>query len=589
MDSPYWQDDSRIFKNGKEGPTQLTNFVPRIKKQLVYHDGKKHTTHLVMDGRLHDPAVDDAGERKHPEGRPLPETTIPATAFSGLDWVAERWGMAPVVFPVPGAERELRTAIQTTSTPETEHIYTHTGWTVLKGKPVYLSKSGGISDKGLDRSITVELPHELRHYSLPEPSESRDAFLASLRLINLGPAETTWPLLLATYRAAIGGSDFGMHVAGRTGTFKSELVSLMQSHYGEGMNARNLPASWNSTANAVEALAYYAKDAIMVLDDFVPVGTAYHVRNMQKMADQIFRGQGNQAGRSRLTDVSSMQTTMYPRGMVLSTGEDVPEGHSVRARMLIMELTPGCIAKEKLSNAQQQRHLYPLAMADWIKWLATTNAGERLKTRSREIRDAHLEVGHSRTPPILGDLIATLELICMHARDMGWLATEQLAEIANKGEEAVLTAGANQLEFQEASDPVKALLDTLRQLMATHHAHAKTTDGGTPRDYEKFGWTAEGTTGGMPGYKSHGPRIGWVNYGDGLFYLDPNALQLIKKNGGGKLAVTKETLLKRMKESGTLAQVDDSRQRNTVRVMLEKHRRQVLALTLQDVLDESDD
>ena len=44
---------------------------------------------------------------------------------------------------------------------------------------------------------------------------------------------------------------------------------------------------------------------------------------------------GNQAGRARLTDTSNLQQTFYPRGVIFSTGEDTPEGHSVRARMMI--------------------------------------------------------------------------------------------------------------------------------------------------------------------------------------------------------------------------------------------------------------
>jgi hypothetical protein len=84
-------------------------------------------------------------------------------------------------------------------------------------------------------------------------------------------------LLAATYRAALGEADFALHLAGQTGAFKSEIAALCQQHFGAGMNARNFPGSWSSTANAIEAMAFYAKDALFVIDDFPPQGSTHDV------------------------------------------------------------------------------------------------------------------------------------------------------------------------------------------------------------------------------------------------------------------------------------------------------------------------
>jgi hypothetical protein len=46
-----------------------------------------------------------------------------------------------------------------------------------------------------------------------------------------------------------------------TGRFKSEAAALAQQHFGAGLDARHLPANWSSTGNALEALAFTAKDA----------------------------------------------------------------------------------------------------------------------------------------------------------------------------------------------------------------------------------------------------------------------------------------------------------------------------------------
>ena len=55
-----------------------------------------------------------------------------------------------------------------------------------------------------------------------------------------------------------------MFLAGRTGTFKTTLAALCQQHFGADMDAGCLPANFASTANALESLAFAAKDALIV-------------------------------------------------------------------------------------------------------------------------------------------------------------------------------------------------------------------------------------------------------------------------------------------------------------------------------------
>lgn len=587
MNSPYFVDDCCLHKESKEGPQRLSNFTAQILCEHVYHDGPKTTTHLTIGGTMQDLSVDEAGERTNPDGIELDNITIPASDFASLGWVPEKWGMRPVIYPVPSAERDLRTAIQVASKPAKEHIYTHTGWTRIHKEPTYLTMSGGISRHGLDRSIKVQLPHELRHYSLPEPTADKESFLNSLRLVNLGPPDVMWPLVLACYRAPIGPTDFAVHLAGRTGTFKSEICALIQCHYGIGFDSRHLPAAWNSTGNALEALAYRAMHAIMVIDDFVPVGTAWQVRQLQKNADQIFRGQGNQSGKSRLTDVSAMQTTFFPRGLLLSTGEDVPEGHSVRGRMMILEMTPGSIPRDKLTQAQAARAHYPQAMSDWIHWLAGTNAQETLVQMARTIRDKHLDIGHTRTPTMIGQMLATLNLLVEYAIDRGYATMDQMNTVANKAEAAVLAAAERQRDYLEAADPVRAFCETVRYMLHSGLAHVKTKNGGIPRNAERFGYLTEQGPGELPTHKARGQRIGWVDLDAGELLIDQDAMVAIKKHSGGRLSVTPQTLVKRMRETGLIKRVDDGRQRSTVRVMVEGHRRQALACDLAEIMEDA--
>jgi hypothetical protein len=130
---------------------------------------------------------------------------------------------------------------------------------------------------------------------------------------------------------------------GRSGAGKSELAELAQQHFGAGLDARHQPANWSSTANATEVLAFAAADALLDFDDYSPAGGAADVK-LQAAADRIIRGQGNHAGRSRMTAGAEVRAGKPPRGMALITGEDLPDGSSLRARLWTVEVAADSVS-----------------------------------------------------------------------------------------------------------------------------------------------------------------------------------------------------------------------------------------------------
>ncbi len=171
---------------------------------------------------------------------------------------------------------------------------------------------------------------------------------ASLRCLSVAPDRISFPLLAAVYRAALGKVDFSLFLAGQTGVFKTALAALCQQHFGAAMDARSLPTNFGSTGNALQWLAFYAKDALLVVDDFAPTG-----RNgdseLQNIAERLFRATGNQQGRSRLSGNGRLNAPKPTRALVLATGEAVPRGQSIRARLLILELQLGEVHRPKQS------------------------------------------------------------------------------------------------------------------------------------------------------------------------------------------------------------------------------------------------
>lgn len=567
--------DKGIMKDGKEGGIQLTNFTAKITKEINYEDGKASQRILVIEGKLAD--------------EKLPPVEVPSEKFASMNWITPSWGIGPVISPIPNAERDVRVAIQYESKPTKTTVYTHTGWVKIGGKSTFLMANGGITEKGLNEKLTVLLPNELRKFTLkPDDSRLTAGVNAVLDLRKIATKDISWVLIASTIRPPIGPVDYAVHMSGRTGTFKSEIASIMQSFYGVEMDARHLPGSWSSTANAIEAQTYKAKNCVFVLDDFVPFGTAWQVRAYQKTADQVIRGQGNQSGRARLTDVSALQETMYPRGMILSTGEDIPTGHSIRARMMILDLAPGDITTTALTTAQHNRELYQIAMAGWVQHIARQGVVDTRTAhtnRKTALRKKHADVGHSRTPAMLGDLIATIEMFLDFATSTKAIAKRKATTFLKEATDALIAAAEDQDRHLKTTDPTEVFMDVLRLMLQTQVAHLRALDGGIPQDPEHYGWTKnESQHGGITTYVAHGQKIGWVDQQNGSIYLEPNVtFPLIMKNSRGGITTTKTTMIKRLKDAGLLNRTDDARQRNTIRCTCEGRMTGVLSIDFAQI------
>lgn len=579
----YEESQNRTYRITEENERiLLANFTARITKETRVVDGLTTETHLTLEGLAHNP---DAPQRPYV----LHPIEIPASTFSSMSWVMTQWGVRAVMQPGHGVKDDMRANIQLASRPKETTIYKCMGWVGEGEGRMYLHAKGAITATGNDTAVQVRLQTELQKYDLASADEKRikEAFEASLLLTQLAPKKMTWPLWCGIFTPLFGPVDFAIHVSGRSGTFKSELTSLVQSHYGSEMDARHLPGSWSSTPNALEAQAYYAANAIFTIDDFVPNGSSWQIRAYQNGADKLIRGQGNQAGRARLTDTSGMQTTFYPRGMILSTGEDTPEGHSVRARMMILEMTPGDVIPEELTKAQSLRKLLPTAVYTVIKQLC--KSWVEITPRAHELRDKHIKIGHTRTPTMVGRLIATGEAVMDMMLNQRVITQKMRDSWVRELTACIIEVGTEQIKHLESADPIQLFWNGLRQALSGGHCHVRTLGGAIPMNPTALGWTSEKSSGAIETYKSHGPCIGWIKWDEDELYLESDTtFAMVKKMIGTELPLTKPTMYKRLRDAGMLKRSDDHRQRNTIRVSAEGHQRQCILVAASEALDQQE-
>lgn len=375
------------MKDTKDGAVAvpLMNFSAKIIGEVLHDDGAETRLEFEIEARhkgLSYVFTESAGR------------------FTAMNWPTENLGASAILYPGQGIKDRARCAVQMLSGEVPRRtVYTHLGWRNIADQWVYLHGVGAIASKA-PVFASVDLPGPLQHYALPQPptgDELRKAVHASMAILDLAPDVVTVPVWLAAWCATLITADFSILLCGPTGGGKTELAALAQQHFGAGLDARHLPANWSSTSNSLEALAFAAKDALLVVDDFAPGGTAADIARFHRDADRLLRAQGNQAGRGRLTSDARLRPGRPPRGLILSTGEDVPRGHSVRARALIVELPPGGMNWTRLGDCQRAGAdgVYATAMAGFIRWIATD--------REKIVRDH-------------GHRIAELRIRCSNAR-----------------------------------------------------------------------------------------------------------------------------------------------------------------------------
>jgi hypothetical protein len=580
-DSPYRATPSGLVfdKPTQDGsiPILLTNFNAKIMTDVVQDDGAEERRLYEMEAELN-------GQRYH--------FTIPSGRFAGMGWVPERLGAMAIVYPGSLLKEHAKVAIQARSGDvPTRRVFAHTGWRYIDGEWVHLHAGGAIGRVGQVGSIHTELHGRLAGRVLPDPPEGeklRVAVRASLDLRKVGLQEITVPILSAAYRAPLGDTDFSEHLVGQTGEGKTAVAALVQQHFGLYLDPQNL-ITWESTENYIEAIAFQAKDQVLLVDDFKPRGSVYDQQRWHAKADRVMRAKGNTAGRGRMRPDTTVRPEKPPRALILSTGEDVPRGHSLRARMSVLELGRDELDWDKLTQCQKAaaNGLYAQAMSGYLRWLAEFYEGlqERLKEEHAELRAlASTSAQHRRTPSIVADLALGLRYFLRFARESGAISTQKTEELWKEGWLALGATASAQFQHQVADEPTRRFRELLGAAIASGLAHVADPKGDQPRHPTAWGWREVSVGTGeneRTAWRQQGSLVGWVE--EDSLYLEPEAAyataQRQGQDSGDQLTITGRTLRKRLDEGGLLQSVDKKRQVLTVRKVVGGRRREVLHLT----------
>lgn len=530
----------------------LCNFVAQIVDETTRDDGLE--IHIVFGIKLTLAA-----------GREYPRFEVTASQFNDPDlWLPQNCGSDAIVWP--GESRALGAAIQSVSRdPKTKTrrtTYCHTGWRKLGSGWVYLHGRGCISSAKLKPVVSVELQSPLDRFEFPDATANGDlqkAIRGSLSILKVAGPQITVPLLAAVYRSVFGDCDFSLFLAGLTGTGKSELAALAQQHWGAGLDSRHLPASWASTANSNEVLAFCAKDAVLVVDDFNPTGGLGEISRFHRDADRLLRAQGNSAGRGRMKADGTLRATKHPRGLILSTGEEVPEGHSLRARMLVLDVQRDSVDWDQMTRCQSDAAAghFAQSLAGFIQYIASSleEFQQRRKSFVVESRTEMTKPGlHARVPTLLAELWFGWKTFVRFAGKIGAISDANTSRLLSEGHSALIEAGRRQVESHLTSDPVQQFFQLLASALESGAAHLTDIAGELPSlSPATWGWRSSASGTGhweRMDWKPQGPKVGWINDGD--IYLDPDAsfsvVQKLADSHHRPIPLSPATLWRRVKD-----------------------------------------
>ena len=341
-------------RTGKDGAARtLCDFLPVPKETIRRDDGSTVRTDYVIGAT-------------RPDGAVLPDARITGeTEFAAMKWPMKFWQFYGNIKPVKNGPQLVLDAISTAGQKLAKHrdVYEHTGMREIDGKPVYLYNGGAIGAQ----DVSVELSGQLQHYELRDRQHSRlDSGMAELMLIDGMPGWLILPELAQAYLAPLYSvlekmqqpPSYVVYVIGERGAGKSTVTGYVQGHFGS-FYERQFPSNFTDTPNQVRDKLFWAKDSLMVVDDYRKSGEGGRMRSsMDMVADAAITAVADRADRGRLDADKRMSAPRPCRSTCIMTGEDMPNV-SISRKMRLYRITVGMgdIYKESADELDIYRQL----------------------------------------------------------------------------------------------------------------------------------------------------------------------------------------------------------------------------------------
>ena len=454
---------------------QLTTFIPYLRYTVTRSDGDHTMMEYVIDGWDRD-------------GNQLDQIKVPAGSFDSMRWASEKWGTRAIV--MTGQQTpQLVACLAKEVGYYGRHVmeYAHTGWRQKDGKWFYLYHGGAIGASG----VNVALENGMDRYRLDgyghqkwDEIEPLEGAALDLHLEEIMRPDIAVTITGATYLAPLvefmrngpATPAFAVFLNGVSQSRKTTVAALALSHFGD-FDATTMPTNFRSTSKSIQHLAYLAKDALLVIDDYHPTTSAQEKKQMAATAQALARAFGDNSGRGRLNADGTMKATEPARCLALITGEDLPDiSLSGLARFYVVDIAsrediPG---GEDLTYVQtaSYRGVFQKVMAGYIEWLVpkADTLHEKLIAEFIKYRDYVYKQGlKDRAANNVAYLAVGYQMMLQYFVSIGLVGPEEAAKKAVKAVDLLVQNSASQARESESQKPSKIFADNINELLASGH------------------------------------------------------------------------------------------------------------------------
>ena len=500
-----------------------------------------------------------------PLGEYLGEVEISARDFHSMYWVTSKV-LGNGILPTSIDERErLRKAIQELSAGA-RHIYipSKCGWHWTNGVPVYLHHGGCL---GSDLLIRPNLQiNNLEAFDLTEFSTCDElvAIRSSLEISKLTNNHVGTVLLAVLFRAPLSlfkSIDFVFGMSGASGSGKTTVAMLMQSHFGRGF--KDIPPdSFESTINFIVARMSAADGTVFVVDDAIPLNIS------ERDFDRFIRMIGNSLQRGRAgRDGFTTRRNSKINCLSVVTGEEFYGRESCLARMVTVDVHRNTFDFKDITRLQGYRDqgLFVTSMRSYIEWLLANHKMLQTGLESFQLRlNRYGKNSHKRLVQNYANLdwaLETFHNFCVDKQVMGREEADQSLE--KMRQHLVEAARLQELSVSERT-PAELFISQIRSLFFSNKCHLTERDGTEPVKATLFGWNK--VSGGP--LRPNGPKIGFINRKEVALDLS-SAFRVVKEqyeqSSGHKFPVLERGLCKSLAENGFI-RVASGEGKNTIKM-----------------------
>ena len=233
---------------------------------------------------------------------------------------------------------------------------------------------------------------------------------------------------------------------------------------------------------------------MLIVDDFIARGTQSEVARTYANAERLLRAQGNQAGRGQLTSKVKLRNAFHPRGIVLATGEDIPNGLSLQALLVLIKVALGASETTILSELQKLVKKDELAkiMSSFLQWLALeAKNGQLIQLIELALEFDRENLGHSghaRTQDNLANLLTGLRVFLHFCEEAGELSSQITEVFMSRATETARTLVNLQASLDHVSSDAQRFLELIKIAVSSRKAHIESSFGGLPENSRALDW-----------------------------------------------------------------------------------------------------